>query len=101
MIANGGTDRYDDCLDIEETEAGQLALKRLSAKDSYDRVYRIRRAVQLSLSHKILPKDQWTKMEEVSCSNSRTYPFPFFYPDHHVSGTGGICLLWHVLEMVS
>lgn len=63
-----GFDRYDDCLDVEETEVGQLALKRLSAKESYDRVYRIRRAMQLSLSHKILPKEQWTKMEEVSFS---------------------------------
>ncbi|KAL2114369.1 hypothetical protein VUR80DRAFT_8059 [Thermomyces stellatus] len=56
--------KYDDCLDIEESEIGQLALKRLSPKDSYDRVYRIRRAVQLSLSHKILPKEEWTKMED-------------------------------------
>lgn len=69
-----GFDRYDDCLDIEETEVGQLALKRLSAKESYDRVYRIRRAVQLSLSHKILPKEQWTKMEDVSF-----IPEPIYY----------------------
>jgi ubiquinol-cytochrome C reductase complex subunit VI len=58
--------RYDDILDVEESDVGQMALKRLSAKDSYDRVYRIRRAVQLSLQHKILPKDEWTKMEDVS-----------------------------------
>lgn len=42
----------------------QLALKRLSPKESYDRVYRIRRAFQLSLQHKLLPKNQWTKPEE-------------------------------------
>lgn len=29
-------------------------------------MYRIRRAVQLSLSNKILPKEEWTKMEDVS-----------------------------------
>lgn len=43
----------------------QIALKRLSAKESYDRIYRIRRSVQCSYQHKLLPKDQWTKPEEV------------------------------------
>ena len=42
----------------------QLALKRLPEKESYDRVYRIRRAFQLSLTHKLLPKNQWTKPDE-------------------------------------
>jgi ubiquinol-cytochrome c reductase subunit 7 len=41
-----------------------LALKRLSPKESYDRVYRIRRAVQLSIQHKLLPKEEWTKPSE-------------------------------------
>ncbi|CAI4215331.1 unnamed protein product [Parascedosporium putredinis] len=59
-----GAVKYDDCLDMEESPIGQLALKRLSPKESYDRVYRIRRAFQLSISHKILPKEQWTKVEE-------------------------------------
>lgn len=66
MADLGGIDRYDDCLDIEETEVGQLALKRLEAKEAYDRVYRLRRAVQLSLQQKILPKEQWTTREQVS-----------------------------------
>ncbi|PKS07751.1 hypothetical protein jhhlp_006359 [Lomentospora prolificans] len=56
--------KYDDILDVEDSPVGQLALKRLSPKDSYDRVYRIRRAFQLSLSHKILPKEEWTKVED-------------------------------------
>lgn len=56
--------RYDDLLE-EENEAVQIALKRLSAKESYERVYRIRRSVQCSYTHKLLPKDQWTKPEEV------------------------------------
>ncbi|KAK5992274.1 Cytochrome b-c1 complex subunit 7 [Cladobotryum mycophilum] len=55
--------RYDDLLE-EENEAMQVALKRLSAKDSYERIYRIRRGVQCSYQQKILPKDQWTKPEE-------------------------------------
>ncbi|GKT44934.1 cytochrome b-c1 complex subunit 7 [Colletotrichum spaethianum] len=33
-------------------------------KESYDRVFRIRRAVQLSYQHKLLPKNEWTKPEE-------------------------------------
>ncbi|KAK0708780.1 cytochrome b-c1 complex subunit 7 [Apiosordaria backusii] len=33
-------------------------------KDSYDRIYRIRRAIQLSIQQKILPKNEWTKPEE-------------------------------------
>lgn len=57
--------RYDD-LYQEENAPVALALKRLSPKESYDRIFRIRRAVQLSYQHKLLPKDQWTKAEEVS-----------------------------------
>ncbi|KAK2593896.1 Cytochrome b-c1 complex subunit 7, mitochondrial [Conoideocrella luteorostrata] len=55
--------RYDDLME-EERESTQLALKRLSPKESYDRIYRIRRSVQCSYQHKLLPKDQWTKAEE-------------------------------------
>ncbi|EFZ01917.1 hypothetical protein MHUMG1_09162 [Metarhizium humberi] len=55
--------RYDDLVE-EERESTQIALKRLSPKESYDRIYRIRRSVQCSYQHKLLPKDQWTKPEE-------------------------------------
>ncbi|KAG6008029.1 Cytochrome b-c1 complex subunit 7 [Claviceps pusilla] len=55
--------RYDD-LHEEEREATQIALRRLSPKESYDRIYRIRRSVQCSYQHKLLPQDQWTKSEE-------------------------------------
>jgi len=57
------TYRADDLI-IEEDENVQLALKRLPPREAYDRVYRIRRATQLSVQHKLLPKDQWTKPEE-------------------------------------
>ena len=40
------------------------ALKRLPPQVAYDRVYRIRRATQLSLQHKLLPKNEWIKPEE-------------------------------------
>ena len=49
---------------MEEDEAVLKALGRLSPKESYDRVYRIRRATQLSLQQKILPKNEWTKAED-------------------------------------
>ena len=42
----------------------QQALTRLSEKERLDRVYRMRRAVQCSLTHKLLPKKEWTKPEE-------------------------------------
>lgn len=40
------------------------ALARLPPRESYDRIYRIRRATQLSLQQKVLPKAEWTKPEE-------------------------------------
>ncbi|KAK7402767.1 Cytochrome b-c1 complex subunit 7, mitochondrial [Neonectria magnoliae] len=51
--------RYDDLLE-EENDTAQKALKRISPSESYERIYRIRRAVQCSYQHKLLPKDQWT-----------------------------------------
>ncbi|KAH0435858.1 ubiquinol-cytochrome c reductase complex 14 kda protein [Colletotrichum camelliae] len=55
--------RFDDLIE-EENDIVQKALKRLSPKESYDRVFRLRRAVQLSYQHKLLPKDEWTKPSE-------------------------------------
>ncbi|EMC97052.1 hypothetical protein BAUCODRAFT_32794, partial [Baudoinia panamericana UAMH 10762] len=55
--------RADDLLP-EETEGMQLALKRLSPKEAYDRVFRMRRAFQCSLTHQLLPRNEWTKPEE-------------------------------------
>jgi hypothetical protein len=59
-----GEFRYDDLYE-EEREAVQVALKRLSAKEAYERVYRIRRAAQCSYQHKLLPKNEWTTNETV------------------------------------
>ncbi|KAF2742433.1 hypothetical protein M011DRAFT_490631 [Sporormia fimetaria CBS 119925] len=55
--------RADDILS-EENDVVQLALKRLPAKEAYDRSYRLRRAFQCSVSHQLLPKEEWTKDEE-------------------------------------
>ncbi len=38
----------------------QKAIRRLTPKENYDRVYRIRRASQLAVQHKELPKAMWT-----------------------------------------
>ncbi|KAI9829190.1 MAG: Cytochrome b-c1 complex subunit 7 [Phylliscum demangeonii] len=53
-----------DDLIPEESELVQKALQRLPPKEAYDRVFRMRRAMQCSLSHHLLPKEQWTKPEE-------------------------------------
>ncbi|KAI4185412.1 MAG: hypothetical protein L6R41_004158 [Letrouitia leprolyta] len=55
--------RVDDLIP-EESDTVMLALKRLPPKEAYDRVFRLRRAFQCSLSHQLLPKDQQTKPEE-------------------------------------
>ncbi|EDU47236.1 ubiquinol-cytochrome c reductase complex a protein [Pyrenophora tritici-repentis] len=55
--------RADDLLP-EENDTVQNALKRLRPQDAYDRVFRLRRAFQLSMSHQLLPKEEWTKPEE-------------------------------------
>lgn len=43
------------------------ALKRLPEDVYNDRIFRIKRALHLSMKHRILPKEEWTKYEEV-CS---------------------------------
>ncbi|KAG8935934.1 Cytochrome b-c1 complex subunit 7 [Tulasnella sp. 419] len=50
--------RYDDLL-VEERPDVQKALGRLSDKESYDRIYRLKRCIQQSILHTDLPKDQW------------------------------------------
>jgi ubiquinol-cytochrome c reductase subunit 7 len=55
--------RADDLIP-EENPQTLAALKRLSPKESYDRSFRIRRAIQCSIQHKLLPKNEWTKPED-------------------------------------
>ncbi|GAM82834.1 hypothetical protein ANO11243_008200 [Dothideomycetidae sp. 11243] len=55
--------RADDLIP-EESDVVQLALKRLPPKEAYDRVYRLRRAFQCSLSHQLLPPAEQTKASE-------------------------------------
>ncbi|KAF2035568.1 hypothetical protein EK21DRAFT_54465 [Setomelanomma holmii] len=55
--------RADDLLP-EENNVVQTALKRLPPQEAYNRVFRLRRAIQLSMTHQLLPKEEWTKQEE-------------------------------------
>ncbi|KAK9467394.1 ubiquinol-cytochrome C reductase complex 14kD subunit-domain-containing protein [Lipomyces arxii] len=55
--------RYDDLI-AEENPIVQKAINRLEPKEYYDRVFRLRRAHQLSLMHQLLPKEEYIKPEE-------------------------------------
>ncbi|KAK0551260.1 Cytochrome b-c1 complex subunit 7 [Tilletia horrida] len=55
--------KYDDLI-IEEDETVQKAIGRLSERESYDRAFRLKRAIHLSVLHRELPKDQWLKPSE-------------------------------------
>ncbi|XP_061787041.1 cytochrome b-c1 complex subunit 7 [Nerophis lumbriciformis] len=48
---------YEDA-DVKE------AVRRLPERVSNDRIFRIKRALDLSMKHQILPKDQWTQYEQ-------------------------------------
>ncbi|KAM6171139.1 cytochrome b-c1 complex subunit 7 [Erethizon dorsatum] len=49
---------------IYEDEDVKEALRRLPENLYNDRMFRIKRALDLSMKHQILPKEQWTKYEE-------------------------------------
>lgn len=49
----------DDVLDVQE------AVRRLPETEMNLRNYRLKRAFDLTMKHSILPRDQWTKPEEV------------------------------------
>ncbi|KAG0724654.1 Cytochrome b-c1 complex subunit 7 [Chionoecetes opilio] len=53
---------YDDCL--YENEDVQEALRRLPQPVMDDRNFRMQRALHLSLTKKILPKEEWPSYEE-------------------------------------
>ncbi|XP_036256092.1 cytochrome b-c1 complex subunit 7 [Molothrus aeneus] len=61
-----GFNKYGLMLDdtLHEDDDVKEALKRLPEHLYNERVFRIKRALDLSLKHQILPKDQWVKYEE-------------------------------------
>jgi len=55
--------RADD-LHMEENHDVTAALSRLPENDQYLRIFRIKRALDLTMKHQILAKEDWTKPEE-------------------------------------
>lgn len=53
---------------VHEDDDVKEALRRLPEEQYNERVFRIKRALDLSMKQQILPKDQWTKYQEVCCS---------------------------------
>ncbi|KAH1177201.1 hypothetical protein KIL84_010903 [Mauremys mutica] len=49
---------------IYENDDVKLALKRLPENLYNERLFRIKRALDLSMKHQILPEEQWVKYEE-------------------------------------
>ncbi|XP_010575383.1 PREDICTED: cytochrome b-c1 complex subunit 7 isoform X2 [Haliaeetus leucocephalus] len=62
MAARASGLMRDDTL--YEDDDVKEALKRLPEHLYNERIFRIKRALDLSLKHQILPKDQWVKYEE-------------------------------------
>lgn len=54
-----------DDLRMEENPDVVTAVSRLPAEEQYQRIFRLKRAMDLSLKHQLLPREQWTKPEEV------------------------------------
>ena len=55
--------KYHDC--YYETEQVKEAIRRLPQNVQDERTFRMVRALQLSMQKTVLPKEQWTKFEEV------------------------------------
>ena len=51
---------------MEEDPDVAEAVRRLPKNEKEDRYFRFKRALDLSMKHRILPRDQWTRPEEVS-----------------------------------
>eukprot|EP00123_Amoebidium_parasiticum_P001035 comp12012_c0_seq1/m.6707 comp12012_c0_seq1/g.6707 ORF comp12012_c0_seq1/g.6707 comp12012_c0_seq1/m.6707 type:complete len:121 (-) comp12012_c0_seq1:145-507(-) len=63
VVNASGYRKYGLLLDdmiMEEDPDVQTALSRLSSKEQYDRQFRLKVALDLSLKHQILPKELWT-----------------------------------------
>ena len=57
---------------IHENDDVKEAIRRLPENLYNDRVFRIKRALDLSMRQQILPKEQWTKYQE-----DKFYPEPY------------------------
>lgn len=57
--------RRDDLMNDEDTPELTEAVRRLSEEERNMRMFRVKRALDLSMKHQLLPKEEWTKPEEV------------------------------------
>ncbi len=62
--------RREDLYDEEWYPEVKEAIRRLPEDEKNMRMYRLVRAIDLSGKHAVLPRDQWTKPEEVSVGHS-------------------------------
>merc|ERR1712002_566583 len=53
-----------DDLRMDELPDVATAISRLTPQQENERIFRIKRASDLSMKHQILPKEEWTKPEE-------------------------------------
>ncbi|XP_046841684.1 cytochrome b-c1 complex subunit 7-like isoform X2 [Xenia sp. Carnegie-2017] len=56
--------RRDDLMNDEDTPELTEAVRRLSEEERNMRMFRVKRALDLSMKHQLLPKEEWTKPEE-------------------------------------
>ena len=61
--------RKDDLMNEEDIPELAEAVRRLPEDEQNLRMFRIKRALDLSMKHQILPKEEWTKPEEVYIVN--------------------------------
>lgn len=54
----------EDLYNEADADVGE-AIRRLPEKEQQLRLFRLKRAIDLSLKHSLLPKEQWTTTEQV------------------------------------
>ena len=57
--------RKDDLMNEEDTPELIEAVRRLPEEEQNLRMFRMKRALDLSMKHQVLPKEEWTKPDEV------------------------------------
>ena len=101
---------------MDEDPVVSEALRRLPREEVDLRLWRLKRALDLSMKKNILPKEQWTSEEEVASisitaslkhsPSAHTHtlevrelrrPFPSPFPPSIIKGSGDRLLLSHVL----
>ena len=65
--------RRDDIIS-DEIDIVEEAIRRLPDKEAFDRTFRIRRAMQLQMLNSELPREEWTRIEEVRWLDANPRP---------------------------